>query len=67
MAMQTPPIDGTTLKKPEPRLILLLQRLWADYTVRTLFQSVITIWAVITFIFFLVRLMTGNTVEVYID
>ena len=67
MAMQTPPIDGTTLKKPEPRLILLLQRLWADYTVRTLFQSVITIWAVITFIFFLVRLMPGNPVDVYID
>ncbi len=67
MAIQTPPIDGTTLKKPESRLILILQRVWADYTVRTLLQSVVTIWAVITFIFFLVRLMPGNPVDVYID
>ena len=42
-------------------------RLWGNYYLRTLLQSLLTIWAVITFTFFLVRLMPGNPVDVYID
>lgn len=44
-----------------------LQKLWRNYTFRTLIQSLVTIWAVITFIFFLVRLMPGNPVEIYVN
>ncbi len=67
MATQTPPLDETMLRPHEPRAIRLLNKLWADYTIRTFLQSLVTIWAVITFIFFLVRLMPGNPVDVYID
>ncbi len=45
----------------------LLQKIWRNYTLRTLIQSIFTIWAVITFIFFLVRLMPGNPVEIYVN
>lgn len=49
---------------PEPNVFA---RLYGNYYVRTLLQSLLTIWAVITFTFFLVRLMPGNPVDVYID
>ena len=42
-------------------------KLYGNYYVRTLLQSLLTILAVITFTFFLVRLMPGNPVDVYID
>ncbi|MDQ3396990.1 MAG: ABC transporter permease [Deinococcota bacterium] len=42
-------------------------RFYHSYALRTLLQSLVTIWAVITFTFFLVRLMPGNPVDVYID
>ncbi len=44
-----------------------LARLYGNFYVRTLLQSLLTIWAVVTFTFFLVRLMPGNPVDVYID
>ncbi|NDJ62066.1 MAG: ABC transporter permease [Chloroflexi bacterium] len=44
-----------------------VRRVARSYTARTLVQAVITIWAVITFTFFLIRLMPGNPVDVYID
>ena len=47
--------------------LLRLQKLWRNYTFRTFVQSLITIWAVITFIFFLVRMMPGNPVEIYVN
>lgn len=43
------------------------QRLYQNYTVRTVIQSLLTIWAVITFIFFLVRMMPGNPIEIYVN
>lgn len=43
------------------------RRIWRNYTLRTLVQALVTIWAVITFTFFLIRLMPGNPVDVYID
>jgi peptide/nickel transport system permease protein len=48
-------------------VLLYSQRLWRNYTIRTFLQGIVTVWAVITFIFFLVRLMPGNPVQVYID
>jgi peptide/nickel transport system permease protein len=38
-----------------------------SYVVRTVLQALLTVWAVITFTFFLVRLMPGNPVDVYVD
>jgi peptide/nickel transport system permease protein len=45
-------------------------RVWKlrkNYTVRVLMQGILTIWAVITFTFFLIRLMPGNPLEIKID
>jgi peptide/nickel transport system permease protein len=44
-----------------------LRQLRSNYTVRTILQALVTIWAVITFTFFLIRLMPGNPVDVYVD
>lgn len=38
-----------------------------SYTVRVLLQGLLTIWAVMTFTFFLVRLMPGNPLDIKID
>lgn len=50
-----------------PRLLDGLRNLYTNYTVRTILQALVTIWAVITFTFFLIRLMPGNPVQVYVD
>jgi len=69
---ETPTIDQplpTTMQdlSTVDRIFVTAQKLWANYTFRTIVQAIITIWAVITFIFFLVRLMPGNPVDVYVD
>lgn len=56
-----------TPSTPQIKPIAFLQKLWRNYTFRTFAQSLLTIWAVITFIFFLVRLMPGNPVEIYVN
>src|SRR5579872_4547228 len=38
-----------------------------SYVVRVVLQGLLTIWAVMTFTFFLVRLMPGNPLDVKID
>src|SRR5689334_6703408 len=43
------------------------KRLYGNYIIRTILQAIITIWAVVTFTFFLIRLMPGNPVDVYVD
>lgn len=50
-----------------PGDVELIQKVSRNYTARTLFQSLITVWAVLTFTFFLIRLMPGNAVDVYTD
>lgn len=42
-------------------------RLYGNFYARTALQSLLTIWAVLTFTFFLIRLMPGNPVDIYID
>jgi peptide/nickel transport system permease protein len=42
----------------------VVARIWASYTTRTVLQGVITIWAVTTFTFVLIRQMPGNPVEI---
>ncbi len=69
MATQAQPI--TTDLNPTPPspsgILVFLRRIYRNYTVRVVVQSLVTIWAVITFTFFLIRLMPGNPVDVYID
>jgi peptide/nickel transport system permease protein len=43
------------------------RRIYRNFTLRVIIQAIVTIWAVITFTFFLIRLMPGNPVDVYID
>lgn len=45
----------------------MLGQLTGNYTFRVIMQGLLTIWAVTTFTFFLVRLMPGNPVQVKID
>jgi peptide/nickel transport system permease protein len=45
-------------------------RVWKlrkNYTLRVLMQGLLTIWAVITFTFFLIRLMPGNPLDIKVD
>lgn len=50
-----------------PTLGRRLRRVYNSYTFRVLAQGLITIWAAVTFTFFLIRLMPGNPVQVRID
>lgn len=70
MATYSPTVPTpTTPERPSPIELIrsTARKLWANYTFRTLVQALITIWAVITFVFFLIRLMPGNPVDVYVD
>ncbi len=44
-----------------------MRKLIRSYTFRTVVQGLITIWAVMTFTFFLIRLMPGNPAQIKID
>ncbi|MFN8530149.1 MAG: ABC transporter permease [Anaerolineae bacterium] len=44
-----------------------IRRFLGSYTLRVILQSLITVWAVITFTFFLIRLMPGNPIQVKIE
>lgn len=48
-------------------LLVRWQKLYANYVFRATLQSLVTIWAVTTFTFFMIRLMPGNPVDVYIN
>lgn len=68
MATRNPVMQPTAAAPPAPpRLLDGLRNLYTNYTVRTILQALVTIWAVITFTFFLIRLMPGNPVQVYVD
>jgi peptide/nickel transport system permease protein len=43
------------------------RNIYRNYVVRAIVQSIITVIAVITFTFFLIRLMPGNPVDIYIE
>lgn len=54
-------------KTASPSIATIFRRITANYTLRVVLQALVTIWAVITFTFFLIRLMPGNPVDVYVD
>lgn len=66
MATVTPVVPRPT-SQSSFSLLEFGRRLYRNYTIRTFIQAVITIWAVVTFTFFLIRLMPGNPVDVYVD
>jgi peptide/nickel transport system permease protein len=43
------------------------RRVFSSYAFRTIFQGIITIWAVMTFTFVMIRQMPGNPFEVYVS
>ncbi len=53
--------------KGKPTLRMRARRITHSYTFRVLVSGLITIWAVTTFTFFLIRQMPGSPVEVKID
>jgi len=68
MATGAPAVrEAKEIGRPANLLVTTFQQIWGSYTLRTILQALITIWAVITFTFFLIRLMPGNPVDVYVD
>ena len=57
-----PGVESTQQRRPN-----LLRLLMQNYFVRKLFKMVLTVFAVTTFIFFLIRLLPGNPVDVYVN
>ncbi|HLT60680.1 MAG TPA: ABC transporter permease [Microlunatus sp.] len=45
----------------------LLRSIWRSYVLRRLLRALLVIWIVVTGVFFLVRLLPGNPVDVYIN
>ena len=63
-------IHGTDVKSKRPERRDWSQYLWRffrNYTVRVFVQAIVTIWAVMTITFFLVRFMPGNPIDVLIE
>ena len=44
-----------------------LKRIWRNYVVRRILRAIFVIWVVATAVFFMVRLLPGNPVQVYIN
>jgi peptide/nickel transport system permease protein len=51
----------------QPSIKFNWRKLRKNYTIRVLAQAFLTIWAVTTFTFFLIRLMPGNPIDIKID
>lgn len=64
MATRTKNLDSAGASSDS--VLATARRVYRNYTLRVIIQAVVTIWAVITFTFFLIRLMPGNPVDVYI-
>ena len=62
-----PPIPQPAAETAKPTLRMRLRRIRRSYTFRVVISGLITIWAVTTFTFFLIRQMPGSPVEVKID
>jgi len=67
MVSQTTNIGKGSEKNESFNLFTSLHNLSKNYTLRVFLQAIITIWAVTTFTFFLVRLMPGNPIDVLIE
>ncbi len=64
--MSSTTISTNAVSRKTP-LLYWLKRITSNYIVRMLARAVFTIWFVTSLIFFLVRLMPSNPIEVYIN
>src|SRR3982750_1386864 len=67
MATQVSSSDPDIVIPASSGIVTTLRRIYQNYTVRLIVRAFITVWAVITFTFFLIRLMPGNPVDVYVQ
>lgn len=67
MASHTPIIEqNTNSESGLTQFTDILRRIYQNYTLRILLQAVVTILAVTSFTFFLIRLMPGNPIDVLV-
>lgn len=67
MTVQSPPaVTNAPASERAPKRFSA-RKLLRSYTFRTIMQGLITVWAVMTFTFFLIRLMPGNPAQIKID
>ncbi len=66
LATDQPP-PATNMSLMTDRLYDPLLKIYRNYTARVFLQAIITIWAVMTLTFVLVRLMPGNPVDVLVE
>ncbi|MBK8023188.1 MAG: ABC transporter permease [Chloroflexi bacterium] len=60
--------DATTSGAPRPLTLRgRLRRIWRSYWFKVIFQGLVTIWAVMTLTFFMIRQMPGNPFEIRVD
>jgi len=68
MVSQTPDVVAATGQANMlDRLYDSVLNIYRNHTFRVIIQAIITVWAVVTFTFFLVRLMPGNPIDVLIE
>jgi len=63
--MTTPALSQPVADESAPTLAQRLRRLSRSYLVRKILKALVTAWAVVTFTFFLIRLLPGNPIEQY--
>ena len=65
--MAVPAVNPLEAVRPSFKFLEIARKIYRNYVIRAVLQSLVTVWAVITFTFFLVRLMPGNPVQIYIE
>lgn len=66
--MASPSVPSHSIPAPPAQGLRKRLRDWSrSYTLRVFLQGLITIWAVTTFTFFLIRLLPGNPISIRID
>jgi peptide/nickel transport system permease protein len=68
-ASQVPHGEIEAVQPPTPvqRLLRIIKRFVRSYAFRVVVQGILTLWAVTTFTFFLIRKMPGNPIQIKID
>lgn len=68
MISETPDVIAATGQASMvDRLYDSVMNIYRNHTFRVTIQAIITVWAVITFTFFLIRLMPGNPIDVLVE
>src|SRR3954466_7868081 len=67
MAATVQPQQPVALTTEAPSWRARLRKFRKSYTLRVVAQGLLTIWAVTTFTFFIIRLMPGNPLDIKID